>query len=298
MHLIFFSAPSVAHLKIRLRGMTNTRVIELANILQSPNCSISRLELCGSFGDEGVEFLGEALKTNRTVKSISIGMSENLSDRGGRRILQACQDVDGTGSWSSVIRSNHNLRSVFISEKHAPRMSAEVLNQLQSLTIEDPHRTLQKKAWCFIQRDMDCLPHLNLDMVHMPHFLSFINNNGGQDSLFDVLRAGYFPELFTSPTPEKLRLKKEMKKIELENETLRTSLEREMRQKQSLLLLESGEAKHYPSPRKQIDILDKEEELKSWYDKRDIRKCCLQPFIKAIEVGHAVFDLLKEIYRI
>lgn len=298
MHLIFFSAPSVAHLKIRLRGMTNTRVIELANILQSPNCSISRLELCGSFGDEGVEFLGEALKTNRTVKSISIGMSENLSDRGGRRILQACQDVDGTGSWSSVIRSNHNLRSVFISEKHAPRMSAEVLNQLQSLTIEDPHRTLQKKAWCFIQRDMDCLPHLNLDMVHMPHFLSFINNNGGQDSLFDVLRAGYFPELFTSPTPEKLRLKKEMKKIELENETLRTSLEREMRQKQSLLLLESGEAKHYRSPRKQIDILDKEEELKSWYDKRDIRKCCLQPFIKAIEVGHAVFDLLKEIYRI
>lgn len=47
--------------------VSNTRLIELANILQSPACSISRLELCGSFGDEGVEFLAEALKTNRTV---------------------------------------------------------------------------------------------------------------------------------------------------------------------------------------------------------------------------------------
>ena len=100
-NLLYYAAPSVAHLKIRLRAFTNTRLIELANILQSPNCNISRLELCGSFGDEGVEFLADALKTNRTVKTISIGHSENFSDRGGRGIIRACKDRDGSGSWTS-----------------------------------------------------------------------------------------------------------------------------------------------------------------------------------------------------
>lgn len=293
------AATSIAHLKIRLRGMTNTRVIELANILQSPNCSISRLELCGTFGDEGVEFLAEALKTNRTVKTISIGMSQDLSDRGGRQIIRVCQDIDGRGSWNSVIRSNHTLRSVFISEKHAPRMSAGVLNQLQSLTTEDPHKTLQNKAWNFVKRDEDCLPNLGLQMTHMPHFLAFVHSKGGQDSLFDVLRGGYFPNLFTSPTPEKLRLKKEMKKIALENETLRVSLEREMHRKQSLLLLESGkEKKSASSPRKADARAQDVEEVKLWYEERGLRQCCLQPFIKAYEVGQQMFELLKEIYRI
>lgn len=292
------TAPSIAHLKIRLRGMTNTRVIELANILQSPNCNISRLELCGSFGDEGVEFLAEALKTNRTVKTISIGVSQDLSDRGGRHILQACQDVDGNGSWNSVVHSNHTLRNVFISEKHAPRMSVVVLNQLQSLTTEDPQRTLQIKAWNFIKRDMDCLPTLGLKLNHMPNFLAFVQANGGQDDLFDVLRSGYFSDLFTSPTPEKLRLKKEMKKIELENETLRTSLEREISRKQSLLLLDNENAKRTSSKDKPAARALDDEDAKLWYEDRGLRQCCLQPFIKAFEVGQAMFELLKEIYRI
>jgi hypothetical protein len=278
--------------------MTDTRVIELANILQCPNCNISRLELCGSFGDEGVEFLAEALKTNRTVKTISIGVSENLSDRGGRKIIQVCQDIDGTGSWNSVMSSNHTLRSVFVSEKHAPRMSAGVLNQLQSLTMEDPHKTLQVKAWKFIQRDMDCLPTLNLQTKQMPQFLSYVKSNGGQDSLFNVLRAGYFPELFTSPTPEKLRLRREMKRIKLENESLRISLEREMRRKQNLLLLESGEKKKPTTSTKSACRDLEEDELKHWYEKRDLKRCCFQPFVKAFEVGVMMFELLKEIYRI
>lgn len=278
--------------------MTNTRVIELANILQSPNCNISRLELCGSFGDEGIEFLADALKTNRTVKNISIGVTQDLSDRGGRQILQACQDVEGTGSWNSIVRSNHTLRSVFISERHAPRMSAGVLNQLQSLTTEDPHKTLQIKAWNFIKNDMDCLPTLGLKMKHMPNFVTFVQQNGGQDSLYEILRAGHFPDLFTSPTPEKLRLRKEMKKIELENETLRTSLEREISRKQSMLLLENGKKKKVSSPSKPIARGRDEEDASLWYEDRGLRQCCLQPFIKAFEVGQAMFELLKEIYRI
>ena len=280
--------------------MTNTRVIELANILHSPNCNISRLELGGRFGDDGVEFLAETLKTNRTLKTITIGVSEDLSDRGGRMILQACKDVDGMGSWNSVVvHSNHTLRSVFISEKHAPRMSEVVLTQLQSLTTEDPQRTLQSKAWKFIQRDMSCLPNLSLHMRHMPRFLAFVQAKGGQDSLFDVLRAGYFRDLFTSPTPEKLRLKKEMVKIERENETLRTSLEREILKKQSILFLEKRKEKNSKSSCKQVGLPHEEDDdSHRWHKKRKTRQCCLQPYIKAFEVGQMMFELLKEIYRI
>eukprot|EP00804_Cyclotella_cryptica_P004329 CCRYP_017992-RB/>CCRYP_017992-RB protein AED:0.04 eAED:0.04 QI:158/1/1/1/0.5/0.33/3/2039/496 len=289
---------SIAHLKIRLRGLTNARVIKLANILQSPNCNISRLELCGSFGDEGVEFLAEALKTNRTVKTISIGVTENLSDRGGRQILRACQDIDGTGSWSSVTRSNHTLRSVFISEKHAPRMSSGLICKLQSLTSEDPRRTLQNKAWNFIQRDVDCLPNLNLKTKHMPYFLKFVATNGGHDCLFQVLRAGYFPDLFTHPTPEKIRLKQHMKKIEYENQTLRTSLEREMRKNQSLRSFERELQNDRASNQSCRRDREEQERFKHWYEKRDLKHCCLQPFIKAFEVGKMMIELLKEIYRI
>ncbi|KAL3782240.1 hypothetical protein HJC23_000303 [Cyclotella cryptica] len=291
-------ARSIAHLKIRLRGLTNARVIKLANILQSPNCNISRLELCGSFGDEGVEFLAEALKTNRTVKTISIGVTENLSDRGGRQILRACQDIDGTGSWSSVTRSNHTLRSVFISEKHAPRMSSGLICKLQSLTSEDPRRTLQNKAWNFIQRDVDCLPNLNLKTKHMPYFLKFVATNGGHDCLFQVLRAGYFPDLFTHPTPEKIRLKQHMKKIEYENQTLRTSLEREMRKNQSLRSFERELQNDRASNQSCRRDREEQERFKHWYEKRDLKHCCLQPFIKAFEVGKMMIELLKEIYRI
>ncbi|KAL7521351.1 hypothetical protein ACHAWX_006021 [Stephanocyclus meneghinianus] len=290
--------PSIAHVKIRLRGLTDARIIELARILQSPNCNISRLELCGSFGDEGVEFLAEALKSNRTVKTISIGVSENLSDRGGRHILRACQDIDGTGTWSSVTRSNHTLRSVFISEKHAPRMSAGLISKLQSLTSEDPHRTLQNKAWNFIQRDMCCLPNLNLKTTHMPYFLKFVATNGGRDCLFRILRAGYFPDLFTNPTPEKIRLKHQMNKIEHENKALRTSLEREMRKNQNLRLLERERQNDRVSSQTHRRDREEQERFKHWYEKRDLKHCCLQPFIKAFEVGKMMIELLKEIYRI
>lgn len=291
-------APSIAHVKIRLRGLTDARIIELARILQSPNCNISRLELCGSFGDEGVECLAEALKSNRTVKTISIGVSENLSDRGGQHILRACQDIDGTGSWSSVTRSNHTLRSVFISEKHAPRMSAGLISKLQSLTSEDPRRTLQNKAWNFIQRDMGCLPNLNLKTTHMPYFLKFVATNGGHDCLFRTLRAGYFPDLFTNPTPEKIRLKQQMDKIEHENKALRTSLEREMRKNQNLRLLERECQNDRVSCQSYRRDREEQERFKHWYEKRDLKHCCLLPFIKAFEVGKMMIELLKEIYRI
>ncbi|KAL7480329.1 hypothetical protein ACHAW6_006025 [Cyclotella cf. meneghiniana] len=290
--------PSMAHVKIRLRGLTDARIIELARILQSPNCNISRLELCGRFGDEGVEFLAEALKSNHTVKTISIGVSENLSDRGGRHILRACQDIDGTGSWSSVTRSNHTLRSVFISEKHAPRMSAGLISKLQSLTSEDPRRTLQNKAWNFIQRDMGCLPNLNLKTTHMPYFLKFVATNGGHDCLFRILRAGYFPDLFTNPTPEKIRLKQQMDKIEHENKALRTSLEREMRKNQNLRLLERESQNDRVSRQSYRRDREEQEQFKHWYEKRDLKHCCLLPFIKAFEVGKMMIELLKEIYRI
>lgn len=201
-------------------------------------------------------------------------------------------------------------------------MSAAVLNQLQNLTSEDPHRTLRTRAWNFISNDMDCLPNLNLHMRHMPKFLAFVRAKGGQDSLFDVLRGGHFPDLFTSPTPEKVRLREQMNKIKLENETLRTSLEREMHRKSLLLLAESKASKKSSrllsqsttsTKRSSLLTVDESDEstmssvnskLKRVHEAeevdrmRSMKKCCLVPFMKAFEVGQMMLELLREIYRI
>ena len=112
LHLLFFLptiAPSITHLKIRLRGQTNNTLATLSNILQTPQCNISRLELDGQFGDEGILLLSEALKTNATVRTITIGYSENLTDVGGNALLQVSKDVYGTGTWESVTESNTRI---------------------------------------------------------------------------------------------------------------------------------------------------------------------------------------------
>jgi hypothetical protein len=178
-------------------------------------------------------------------------------------------------------------------------MTAGLITKLQSLTSEpDPHQTLQTKAWNFIKHDMDCLPNLNLKIRHMPQFLSFVAAKGGHDCLFLVLSRGYFPDLLTKPSPEKMRLKNKMKRIEYENECLRTSLERELLRNKSLRQLEKETTRKGISHQPKSRLHEEKERMQHWYEKHDLKQCCLLPFIKMFEAGKMMVELLKEIYRI
>eukprot|EP00956_Cyclotella_meneghiniana_P014001 scaffold20730_cov22-Cyclotella_meneghiniana.AAC.3 len=114
-----------------------------------------------------------------------------------------------------------------------------------------------------------------------------------------------------------------MNKIKLENETLRTSLEREMHRKSLLLLAENKKASKKSSrllsqstaSTKRSSLLTVDEssdestlsvtsKLKRDHEAEDVdrmksmKKCCLVPFIKAFEAGQMMLELVREIYRI
>eukprot|EP00970_Alexandrium_tamarense_P003647 scaffold571_cov175-Alexandrium_tamarense.AAC.5 len=277
LHLLFFLptiAPSITHLKIRLRGQTNNTLATLSNILQTPQCNISRLELDGQFGDEGILLLSEALKTNATVRTITIGYSENLTDVGGNALLQVSKDVYGTGTWESVTESNNTLKSVYISERVAGTVSQSLITTLQTLTNEDPHRTLQSKVWKYLQTNMDFLPQLDLQMIHMPKVLAFIDTKGGQNSMYQVLRGGYFPNLFINPTPERVRLTDQMKQLSEENTSLREMLREEQERTR--------------------DLEVENERIKMWFEDRGMTsKCCLMPIFKVVELWKRFVDILR-----
>lgn len=197
-----------------------------------------------------------------------------MTDVGGNALLQVSKDVYGTGTWESVTESNNTLKSVYISERVAGTVSQSLITTLQTLTNEDPHRTLQSKVWKYLQTNMDFLPQLDLHMIHMPKVLAFIDTKGGQNSLYQVLRGGYFPNLFINPTPERVRLTDQMKQLSEENTSLREMLREEQERTR--------------------DLEVENERIKMWFEDRGMTsKCCLMPIFKVVELWKRFVDILR-----
>ena len=240
----------------------------LAVVLAKKGCNVSRLDLGGRFGDEGVKILAEALKVNRSLRTITISFSENLTEVGGHAILSA---VDGTESWESATRGNNVLRSVYISEGPNVSISKDLILKLEDITNVDPHLTCQNKVWRYIDNHMEELPQVGLKSKLMPQAISFVHKNGGLDASFRLIRSWNVEELFANPTPERVRLKE----IEQENKMLRDFLENEKNSNYTL-----RQENRY---------------LRFLYEKREKAECCWTPLRKACELWKVFIDLLKEL---
>jgi hypothetical protein len=125
-------------------------VAVIANALKSPRCHLSRVELAGKFDDDGLKLMGRALKTNESVRTISITSSEHLTAIGGEAILRAALSLSASDSWESIAKNNHTLKSDIVAERHASTMGDDMILQLRDITTVDPRRTMQNKAWHFI----------------------------------------------------------------------------------------------------------------------------------------------------
>ena len=244
----------------------------LTTVIGREESNISRLDLGGRFGDDGLKILADALVINRSIKTITIGFSKNLTNVGGQAILDA---VEGTGSWHSIIRSNHTLRSVYISDRPNVTISKALALKLQCITNFNPHHTLQSKVWRYIQNNMEDISYLGLESKHMPQALSFIYENGRLDSLFQFIRSRNGPSLFTNPTPERIRLTNEMELIKQENRQLKELLKSEREINTSL-----REENEY------LTFLFNNNEKP--------RMCCFPPFFKLLQFCKFVVQLLRE----
>ena len=220
-------------------------------------------------------------------------MSERLTDRGGRAILQAVRGQDE--SWQSKITSNHTLQSVYVSEPRGSSISQGVSLELQSITKLDPHQTLQAKAWAYIDGSIDDLSAIKLGTKLGPNLLEFVSTRGGVDSLFDLLRSRENdPGSFTDqPTHEKVRLERDLKSVELQNEILRAMIKSERQHRSKRQASERTEMSWSTDQSQSVSVNDLEEGEQR--QRKAMARCLLLPFFKASEVCCRLFmDMTKE----
>ena len=226
--------PSLVTICLRMRSLNDEGIRDLSNVLRGKDCKISRLDISGTFGDEGLLSIAEALKTNQSLRAIDIGNSVNLTDLGGRAILRVTSlDLD---SWKRIMASNNTLKSVYLKSRPPPlRVSQDIQNALRNITSVDPIPTLQQKVWQYVDNNIEDLSYAKLKPKHLPFLLSFVINRGGMNSLLRLISSrNNIPILFSHPTPERLHMESIMNKIALENATLRSMLKSERQFNDSL----------------------------------------------------------------
>lgn len=226
---------------------------------------------------------------------MDIGVSLHLTDIGGRALLNAVQGKDN--SWQSIISSNHVLQNVYISDKAAGMLSNSIISQLQSITAVEPQRTIQSKAWTFIDNNIRDLSSVSLDTKLRPYLLAFVSSRGGVNSLFSLLSSRKNePHLYTShPTPEKIRMLRKLKKVKKENEVLAAMLrsERRYRQERKKQLSQStlaSESTSIHASQLHVRELDDDE----YENKNDMTRCLLLPLFKAFEICKSLIEMIKE----
>ena len=279
----FRVAPSLSSITLRLRQLDDVGIGEIALVLRRKECGVRRLDLSGNFGNSGVKIVAEALKTNTSLKTVTIGCHKSLNDVGAQELLDVVdpftEPVESSSSeWDKVTASNHTLQSIYILDRPGTvTVSKDLIKKLQSISTLDAHRTLQSKCWHHIEKNIETISHLGLETKHMPEVLSFVHQHGTIDHLFRLVKSSNTPELFTNPSPEKARLSDQMKKIDQENEKLR-----------ELLGLE----------RDKSDSLNQENNyLRNLSERReDVKKCICLPLHKLAELWKNLIEDLKDIF--
>jgi hypothetical protein len=234
-----FTGKSLSSINFRLLYLDDVGIGELANVFKRKDCFVRRLDLCGNFGNNGIKILAEALKTNQSIKTITLGCYKNLNDVGARALLSVADPFSSThadkkSEWDSVKKSNHTLQSVFILDRPTVSVSNDLITKLRLLSSLRPHQTLQTKAWLHVEAHIEDISHIGLETKHMPEVLSFVQKRGELNGVFQLIRSRNSLEIFENPSPERSRLSYQMDRIENENSTLKRLLKAERERSQRL----------------------------------------------------------------
>ena len=237
------TAASLSSITLRLLNLDDIGIGELANAMKLSGCPVRRLDVGGNFGNDGVRILGEALKTNHSIKTITLGCYKNLNDIGAQALLRvvdpfSCPSItpaDKESEWESVKTSNHTLQSVFILKRPSVTVSNELATKLQTISDLQPHQTFQLKAWKHIEQNIQDISHMKIQYKYLPEVLYFAKARGGIDGLFGLVRSSISLGVFENPSPERARLSTQMNRIQRENAILKRLLRAERERNKSLL---------------------------------------------------------------
>lgn len=272
---------SLSSLTLKLRHLDDIGLGEISLAVRRKDCSLKRLDLSGNFGNSGVKIFAEALKTNTSLRTVSFGCHKTLSNVGGEVLLSVVDpfststDSNCSTEWENVKRSNHTLQSIYILDRPTVTVDRDLVTKLQSISITDPHRTFQRKCWHHIESNIEGISHIGLDSKHMPQVLAFVQQHGGMDHIFELIRSQNSPELFSNPSPERARISRQMERVEQENESLRELLMHEREKTEEL-----HEENNYLR--------------RMFQNKEEAKKCCLLPVVKLIDMWNLLLGLLTD----
>lgn len=210
-------------------------------MLKRSDCNMRRLDLAGNFGNNGIKILAEALKTNQSIKTITLGCHKSLNDVGAQALLRVADPFSDTTiankktEWEDVKKSNHSLQSVYILDRPSVTVSNELVTKLRSISNKKtPHETFQAKTWHHIEKNIADISHMGVDNKYFPEVLSFVQKRGELNGLFESIRSSNSLKIFENPSPERARLSDQMDRIQKENATLKRLLRAERERSQSL----------------------------------------------------------------
>jgi len=103
--------PSLVTICLKMRSLNDEGIRALSDVIRGSDCKIGRLEISGTFGDDGLQSIAAALKSNQSLRTIDIGNSVNLTDAGGHAILRVTSV--NLNTWEQIMASNNTLRSVY-----------------------------------------------------------------------------------------------------------------------------------------------------------------------------------------
>ena len=254
---------------LRLRNLDDIGLGEIALVIRKRDCGVKRLELSGNFGNSGVKIFAEALKTNVSLKTVTFGCYKNLDDAGGRVLLEVvdpfAHESTPVDQWEHVKSTNHTLQSLFILDRPTVTVNKGIVQKLESISTLDPLPTLQAKVWHHIENNIDDLSHIGLDPKHLPNIISFVNQRGALDHVFQLMKSSDTPEVFNNPSPERTRILQDIEEIEMENEKLRELLDSEREETE--------------------DIHRESNYLRTLFEnKEEAKKCCLLPISKIVKL--------------
>ena len=190
-------------------GGSYLRVLELSNnmignkgaeiLASSIGCHpLAELNLNNAnIGDLGCMALGQVLKNNTSLHTLSLQNNMNISDIGASYLLDA---VYNTTSIKTIIESNHTLKNLNL--RGCTRMSPRLLQFTIQLCahgrlVVTKNDIIRNKISTYLKnKNTDCGMALeDHDLELMPHILSFIARFNGISSLFHTLKS--MPLLYT-----------------------------------------------------------------------------------------------------
>lgn len=187
--------------KLKLSG---TRIgiegaVAIGAALAGNSCSLEVLDISrNSIGDMGVSKIAVALKSNKSLRQLSLRQTA-MSDVGALCVLLSLYDTKNLGA---VLNCNHGIRYINLGNNEVGRKSLLDIDAACSMNLLVTEKETVRQKVSYFLNDESKVSCFGEDMILpcMPSLLSAIGSTNNINSLYNVMKHLHMPALY-EPKP-------------------------------------------------------------------------------------------------